>query len=774
MSNGAAPVHARVLSALCSKELAHYFYSPAAYIVAAVFLLVCGYLFSVPLFMLNQASIRGFLETAPLLMTFVVPAVTMRLFAEEFKSGTAELLFTLPVKEWQVLMSKTFSAFCVVCAMLSLTAVYPVVIAFLGTIDGGAVLCSYAGLMLSALLLVCAGVFASACSRNQVVAFITAFLLCFALFLTGKMVPFMPPWLAGAASFAGLDSHLEAFSRGVFDFRDALYFLSMSALFLFWAQLSLWQRRAGTADRPALFRVAGGAVLALGLFASFNMLAAQARLRLDCTQGRLYSISPATKKLLASLEDPLPVTLYYSRELPPQISTMKSYLRDFLDEYAQASRGKLRVTVREIGPDQQEMQQALKAGVIPVRFDIYSSDKYEQREGFFGLSMQYRDRRQLMPFVNDVAGLEYELSSRIKALQAGRKPTVGFVNGAGALTPYAMDPAFASKINSSYSIAVIDLKTFAVSSSTVQEMPALFLLGPEAPLSEQEILALDSYLAAGGSVALALNAKKVSLRNYSIAPNITGLEPWLKHHGLRLGEELVLDSQNQAIQVARQQGLYVFRNIVQYPPFVLASELDREHPVTRTLDTLVLPYVSAVEAVPGAQFRKLDTLIWSSKKSWRMPETDTLPDVDPFQNFGAQAKGRRSGPFPLAVAAQNCFVPYQGPVASSGAANACGRLVVIGTSRFIQPEYGMPDMNYIFLLNLIDWAAQDQALIDIRAKSAAFHPLRELSPSAKRMVRYIVFLLPPLLAVLAGLAIWRTRLRRLSKAAREFGGADGA
>ena len=769
-----APRSARVFSALCSKELAHYFYSPAAYIVAVVFLLVCGYLFSAPLFMVNQASIRGFLETAPLLMTFVIPAITMRLFSEEFKSGTAELLFSLPVREWQLLLAKTLAALCVACAMLSLTAAYPIVIAFLGNIDGGAVLCSYAGLMLSALLLVCAGVFASACSRNQVVAFITSFLLCFALFLVGKMVPFMPPWLEGTASFLGLDAHLEAFARGVFDSRDALYFFSMSALFLFWAQLGLWQRRAGTADKAVVVRAAGGAALALCLFAAVNLLGAQARFRVDCTQGRIYSISPATKKLLASLEDPLPVTLYYSRELPPQINTMKAYLRDFLSEYAQASHGKLRVTVREIGADQQEAQQALKAGVIPVRFDIYSSDKYEQREGFFGLVLQYRDRQQLMPFINDISGLEYELSSRIKALLAGRKPSIGFVNSAGALNPYVMDPAFASKISSSYNIVLSDLKLLSVSSNTVQEMPALFLLGPETQLSEQEILALDSYLTAGGSVVLALNAKKVSLRNYSVEANSAGLEPWLKHHGLTVSTELVLDSQSQAIQVARQQGLFVFRNVVQYPPFVLASELDRDHPVTRTLDTLVLPYVSAVELVQGAQFKKLDTLVWSSKKSWRLPETAPLHDVDPFQDFGSGAKDRLPGPFRLAVAAQNSFVPYQPHKAGTGAVPACGRLVVIGSSRFVQPEYGMPDMNYIFLLNLIDWAAQDQALIDIRAKAAAFHPLRELSPSGKTAVRYTLFLLPPLLAILAGLAMWRGRIRRCKKAAFEFGGENAS
>lgn len=232
----------RVFGALCSKELAHYFYSPAAYLVAAGFLLVAGYLFSVPLFLLNQASVRGFFEGAPLLMTFVVPAVTMRLFAEEFKSGTAELLLALPVPEWQILLAKTGAAFCVVCAMLCPTVVYPVTVAFLGNIDGGAVLCSYAGLALLGLMLSCIGVFASACARNQITAFITGFLLCFAFFMAGKAVPFLSGLLGNAAAFIGFDAHMDAFARGVADSRDVLYFLSVSTLFLYFSLLRLWRR----------------------------------------------------------------------------------------------------------------------------------------------------------------------------------------------------------------------------------------------------------------------------------------------------------------------------------------------------------------------------------------------------------------------------------------------------------------------------------------------------------------------------------------------------
>ena len=522
--------------------------------------------------------------------------------------------------------------------------------------------------------------------------------------------------------------------------------------------------------------LAAAVALACGLFAALNFLSAGLHLRADFTAGRVYSVSPATKRLLSRLQDPLSVTLYYSRELPPQILTMKSYARDFLNEYAAASGGKLSVSVRELGPENSE--QGLKAGMLPVRFDIYAKDKYEQREGFFGLSVQYRDKKQLMPFINDVDGLEYELSSRIKAVLSDRKQAIGFVNGHGALTPYAMDPAFTAKIRSSYDIMLVDLAALSVSSDTVANMPAIFVLGPQGPLSEAEILSLDKYLAGGGSLVLALDAKNVSMRNYSLADNPSGLAAWLAFHGFKLSDGMVLDAQSQTIQVARQQGLFMFRNIVQYPPFVLAGDLDREHPVTRTLDSLVFPFTSAVSIVPGAAFKKLDVLVRSSKKSWIAPFKTGLPDVDPFRTFSPE-QGAPGGPFGLALAAQACFKPYEVRGSSSAAVNSgtplaqgCGRLALIGTSRFVQPELSMPDMNFIFLLNLMDWAAQEQDLVDIRAKASSFHPLRELSPGGKKFVRYMIVLLPPLLAALAGLGVWRLRLRRNRKTAAFYSSRD--
>ncbi|MFA5161779.1 MAG: ABC transporter permease [Elusimicrobiales bacterium] len=218
---------------LYKKETGAYFNSPAAYVVMAAFLLTSGYLFAAPLFLANQASLSGFTGLAPLLLAFLAPAVTMRLFSEEFKTGTAELLLSLPADEWEIILSKLAAALTVFALTLALTLVYPVVIIMLGGLDTGAALCAYIGLMLCGMTLCSAGMLASVLTKSQVTAFIAGFMMTLFLYLVGKFSVFMSPPLAALADFAGIGAHLDNMSRGVVDSRDLVYFFSLSAFFLF-------------------------------------------------------------------------------------------------------------------------------------------------------------------------------------------------------------------------------------------------------------------------------------------------------------------------------------------------------------------------------------------------------------------------------------------------------------------------------------------------------------------------------------------------------------
>ena len=225
------------------REIRTYFNSPVAYIVVTVFTILTGYLFFTQLFVEKQAELRGFFGIMPLLFMFLAPAITMRLLADEKSSGTIELLITLPVKDWQVVVGKFLAAMALLCTALALTLVFAITVRSLGPLDRGPAIGGYIGLVLMGGAYVSIGVMTSSFSRNSIVSFIVAFAISFALYLIGRLTQFVPPSLQALTSFLSIDSHFENISRGVIDSRDVLYYLSIDAVCLLVATLSLESRR---------------------------------------------------------------------------------------------------------------------------------------------------------------------------------------------------------------------------------------------------------------------------------------------------------------------------------------------------------------------------------------------------------------------------------------------------------------------------------------------------------------------------------------------------
>ena len=224
------------------KEMRAYFDSPVAYVVTILFLLICGYFFAAPLFIINQAGVRHLMELFPLLYLFFIPAITMRLFSEELKSGTMEILFTLPLNDYEILIAKYLAATALIFICTLTTLFYTVLLFLVGIPDVGQIFASYAGLLLMCVMFTAIGVFGSALTKNQIVSFIVSFVICFFFFMIGKISTFIPPAIQGILSFIGNDSHFDNFSKGLVDSRDVIYYLSVSAFFLY-AGLALIKNR---------------------------------------------------------------------------------------------------------------------------------------------------------------------------------------------------------------------------------------------------------------------------------------------------------------------------------------------------------------------------------------------------------------------------------------------------------------------------------------------------------------------------------------------------
>jgi len=225
------------------REFRSYFNSPVAYVVIIVFLSIIGWFFTSNMFLFNVASMRVFFELVPLVFLFFIPAITMRLIAEEKKTGTLELLTTKPVLDVEIILGKFLAAWALLAVTLLPTLLYALTMGLLGSLDPGPVITGYIGLLLMGAVYIAIGIFASSLTENQIVAFIVSFLLIIALFLMDKVLMYAPEAFASTMEFLSIDYHFSNIARGVIDSRDILYFASLLGFSLYLATVSLERRK---------------------------------------------------------------------------------------------------------------------------------------------------------------------------------------------------------------------------------------------------------------------------------------------------------------------------------------------------------------------------------------------------------------------------------------------------------------------------------------------------------------------------------------------------
>jgi ABC-2 type transport system permease protein len=238
MQNGNLFRNTRIIM---KRELAGYFGSPVAYVFIVIFLLLTGFFtfYISNFFEAGQADLRGFFQWHPWLFMFLVPAVAMRLWAEERRLGTIELLMTLPVTVTEVILGKFLAAWFFIGIALALTFPLVITVMYLGDPDIGVIACGYVGSFLMAGAFLSIGSMTSAITRSQVVSFILAVVACLFLILAGfapvtaVLTGWAPIWLVDIVSSTSVLSHFASISRGVLDMRDLLYYLSVMVFMIF-------------------------------------------------------------------------------------------------------------------------------------------------------------------------------------------------------------------------------------------------------------------------------------------------------------------------------------------------------------------------------------------------------------------------------------------------------------------------------------------------------------------------------------------------------------
>ncbi|NOX46131.1 MAG: ABC transporter permease subunit [Chlorobi bacterium] len=232
---------------ISKRELQSFFDSLMAYIMLIAFLGFSGFftwLYGQDVFFVKQASLQSFFGIAYWTLFFFIPALTMRLFAEENRSGTIELLLTKPVTDWQVVLGKFLSTFLLIIIALALTLPYYITVAYLGPIDHGAVWSGYLGLVLMSAAYISIGIFASSITNNQIVSFLLAlFLGIFFQIIFTMLAGNLSGTFGEILNFLSVSTHFESISRGVIDSKDLIFFLSFVFLGLILTEANVAKKR---------------------------------------------------------------------------------------------------------------------------------------------------------------------------------------------------------------------------------------------------------------------------------------------------------------------------------------------------------------------------------------------------------------------------------------------------------------------------------------------------------------------------------------------------
>jgi ABC-2 type transport system permease protein len=218
--------------AIAERELKTYFLSPVGYVVIAGFLALASYMFYLPLAFAGESSMRHWTYNIVIILVIMVPALTMRLIAEERRTGTIEVLSTSPITDAQVVVGKFLGCLGFYTAMLALTFTYPIILTRLGKPEMGPIFASYLGLFLFGASFVAIGLLASALTKSQVVGFVSAFVVLLFLFLVEWMAQAGAGWITTVVRYIGIQQHLENFTKGIIDTKDVIYHLSVVALCL--------------------------------------------------------------------------------------------------------------------------------------------------------------------------------------------------------------------------------------------------------------------------------------------------------------------------------------------------------------------------------------------------------------------------------------------------------------------------------------------------------------------------------------------------------------
>jgi ABC-2 type transport system permease protein len=514
--------------------------------------------------------------------------------------------------------------------------------------------------------------------------------------------------------------------------------------------------------------VAADLVLAAAVSARFFF-------RVDLSRNRMYTLSAASRSIVAGLQEPLSITYYVSDKLRGRYP-FPAQVEDLLNEYAAVSRGK--VDVRSLDPARSTTPvRPEQLGIVAQQMQVVEREETTVATVYSGIVIQYLDRSEALPFVTDLATLEYDLSSKVRAVVANSRRTVGILLG---------DTSKSFEQNFRYLLqemsAQFDLRPVDKGVEVPPEVPVLLVIGSR-DMDEYDVLAVDRFLMRGGRALLAVDSVEVNLAQGLVA-NVNqkkAMADALARWGVTVRDELVLDTANQRLSFRMQSNQYM---IVNYPHWVTVrgQDVSRENPITSRFAGLDLFWPCVLEISPPAGVTA-DAIVRSTASAWSMKTPfETNPALS--QLLAQQAGERRQ--FPLVVALSGEFpsafagraLPARpgeaAPPSPPAAKSPSTRLLVVADADFASDtiQYTQAQYNLAFVSNCAEWLSMEDDLLAIKTRAQADTRLSRIADPARRAAamrasQVVNVAVVPLFVVAAGVARLLLRRRRKARGAAE-------
>lgn len=801
---------------LFRKEITSFFGSLTGYLVAVVFLVANGlFLWVFPgnynLLDNGYATLDSYFSLAPWIFLFLVPALTMRLFAEEKRSGTLEILVTRPLSLFQLVWAKYLAGLVLVLLSLLPTLVYFYSIYMLGNPvgnwDSGAAWGSFIGLFCLAAAYVAIGLLSSALTDNPVFAFIVALFLSFFAYMGFEFAASLD-WSPAVTEFLinlGINEHYLSISRGVVDSRDLIYFISVSLFFLVLTSVFLQQRQKSW--KRQLKKLS---LLVVGLI-FLSYLSGAWFFRLDLTAEKRFSLSPLSKELISKLKTPIRVDIFLDGDLPPgfrklqkaiieEVQDIKAYA-DFpvsyqlIDPYEKAQNQKqldeLFNSLVDLGLKPTDLRQKKDQGTVTKL--IFPGAVINYRDYQVGINL-LKNNPSLPAETNlnqSIETLEYEFMRAIKGLVDKKKPTVAFMGGHGELgEPETRD--IRQTLSEDYTISDVYADQL-IHGDTIPK--AVVIADPVMPFSEKDKFYIDQYLMRGGNLLWLIDPVQVSLDSLSrgettIAfPRDLNLNDMLFRYGVRVNTDLVQDVACVMIPVnTAPEGSPPKYTPAPwyYSPLLVPSQTNE---LSRNLNRLKGEFVSSIDTVGRNLNIQKSVILHTSNYARRVetPEEVSLQSINSpparelFNQRQIPVGVLLDGKFPSVF--QNRMLdnfntehiqvldeskPAKMIVLADGSliANQVRRqngktdILPLGYDRYSKQTFG----NKEFLVNAINYLCDESGIMALRARAFKIRLLDKVKIRESRLSWQLLNVLAPLLLIsLLGLIFNFIRKRKYGR-----------